>query len=122
MKFTQFKTLCLSLLLVLLGMMMPLDLAIAHPLAHNAWFLAQAAGTPTPPASPPASAVPETAKGTPAKLQPTTDRKPVDRQPTPAKVNEKAPATSTSEAKPSPAGGPYDMKAIEEFYKSLYGS
>jgi len=117
MKLLQFKAFCLSLLLVLVSTLVPVDRAIAQPFTLRTFFIAQAApSSPSPQTTQPAA--PKTTQDTAPSDQAVTNSKATERKPAEAK----APVKATAEAKQPQAGGPYDMKAINDFYKSLYGS
>lgn len=55
--------------------------------------------------------------------EPSAASQPNDRQPQRQPQEQPASKETSSQSKPpASTGGPYDVKAIEEFYKSLYGS
>lgn len=72
---------------------------------------------PTPIATPESA---PTAPVPPASVSPVPEGdRPAEKSPPTA---EKTPAPAPANGAKAEAGGPYDMQAIEEFYKSLYGS
>jgi hypothetical protein len=115
-----FISLFLSILLML-GSLSWTTRAIAAPLP-NPVFLAQ---TPTQTNEPTKATQPaDSATSPPALAVPQPGSSPTDNQQSDRvsatqerdEIEERSPQSNT------PSGGPYDVKAIQEFYKSLYGS
>lgn len=119
MKRSLLNVLLLSLVLALIWVSSWGNGAIASPVAFSSSVLAQT--TEPPPTAPtqPAGVPPSPTEKVTDSAQPTADHPPVE----PKSEEETAsPETLTPESQPLQPGGPYDMKGIEEFYKSLYGS
>jgi hypothetical protein len=107
-----------SVRLIGVGAIAVFTLAISSMAGPWPGLVAQATA-PTPIATPKPAPTPPLPASPPADDdRPTTERLPVtEPSPTPA------PPPAARQSSPSTqAGGPYDMQAIEEFYKSLYGS
>lgn len=114
----------LKLFLCLVGIVVTtlwtIDWAIAQTFPHPNSLIAQTSITS--PAreeqQPPEPTVPATPNFPETEEQPVENpgRQPSDRQ------SSSAPSASPSNSSQPQSGGPYDTKAIEEFYKSLYGS
>lgn len=124
MKTQILNALCLSVILLITSAWWTLPVAVSAPLTSAASVIAQTS-TPnlsspqTPAESPPSPAAEDsvTAEETQSNTQAVPERQPRNSeqaQPTPT---ESAPPRS-----PTPSGGPYNMDAIREFNRALYGS
>lgn len=124
MNCNSFKTFFSTLILGILSTLLITNLAIASPLleasdhlSNQHFLLSQASDEITHAKEKPQ---PKMAQPEIKSPQPTREQTPEQKADNQSLTRQEAPTTAKSE-KPT-SGGPYDMKAIEEFYKSLYGS
>jgi hypothetical protein len=112
MKLSLFAALFRKIGLAIVSILLSIELAIAYPLPATTFSIAQTSPAPSVEATPtPLPQTSTTAKDSQNSSQ--IDRPPGNLKPT---------AQTTPKQEQSKPGGPYDLKAIQESYKSLYGS